>query len=389
MIRIAVASLGAIALGWLAIAAGLGAALARSQPAQALAWAPWNGDAAARTAMAEVQRSGAATPQDRLVELTTTAIRRDPSRSLPYTALGLIADVRGDKSRARLLIAHSDRLTRRDLPAQLWLIEDAVARDDVPAALRHYDQALRTDPAATPLLLPILVAATDDTRLLEPIARLLSRDPPWREQFLGRVIETARSPRAAFRLAAGHLGTGSEFDKNAAVLLVERLVRDGAYPLAWRAYEHLSPSGTRDGALVRNGGFALPVGRYPFDWLMASGVDLSADLRPRTGSDLALFANASGADAGGEVARQLILLEPGRYRVSFDQAGQRGVGRSAFSPALDCAGSAQPLRVDQGTGDFAVPAAGCGAQWLRILVGRDAKPLLETAWIDDIRIAPR
>lgn len=83
---------------------------------------------------------------DRLARL---ALRQDPTAVAALATLGLNAQIRGDTNSARRYFAYSDKLSRRSLTTRLWAIEDAVARDDIPAALRNYDVALRTSAIRT------------------------------------------------------------------------------------------------------------------------------------------------------------------------------------------------------------------------------------------------
>ncbi|MDT9096849.1 hypothetical protein RSW32_26335, partial [Escherichia coli] len=72
------------------------------------------------------------------------------------------AQLHGDVGAARRLFAYGQRLSRRDNSTQLWAIEDAVARNDIPDVLRHYDVALRTSPNLADILYPVLASASAD-----------------------------------------------------------------------------------------------------------------------------------------------------------------------------------------------------------------------------------
>ena len=62
------------------------------------------------------------------------------------------------------LFHFASSLSRRDVPTQLWLIEDAVRKNDIPGALSHYDAALRSSLASQQIS-----AATSSAAPMRPI----------------------------------------------------------------------------------------------------------------------------------------------------------------------------------------------------------------------------
>jgi hypothetical protein len=89
------------------------------------------------------------------------SLREGALNPVAIRLLGYVADVRGDREKARELMLLSQKVSRRDFGTQLWLIEDAVARDDKKQALFHYDIALRTTPSSFPILLPTLIGRAE------------------------------------------------------------------------------------------------------------------------------------------------------------------------------------------------------------------------------------
>lgn len=105
--------------------------------------------------------------------------------------------------RARRLFLHSERLSRRNLITQLWAIEDAVARDDVAGALRHYDIALRTAPRMAEVLFPVLKSASTDPAIRTGLIRTLSGKPLWAGDFIDYVSDNSADPQATVSLLRG------------------------------------------------------------------------------------------------------------------------------------------------------------------------------------------
>ena len=302
--------------------------------------------------------------------LARTALEAEPIGVKALTALGLGAQIAGDTATARRLFVHSDRLSRRELGTRLWLIEDAVSRGDVPAALRHYDIALRTEKTAPDLLFPILTAAVDDPAIAVPLARLLSGRPPWGESFVGYLGEKAPNPVVGARFFALLRRAGASVPEVPQVGIVNGLAAAGSLERAWAFYNSFHRG--LDRRRSRDADFA---DRRPaptvFDWIA------DAD-QPGITTSIAAggFDFAAPASTGGTVLQQTQLLPPGRYRLDGISAdieqpddsrpfwqilciGGRELGRVQISNSSENSG--------RFSGTFVVPA-GCSAQLLKLTI---------------------
>lgn len=339
----------------------------------------WNGSdarAQARVANDLLQPDATSAELKRARTIALAAIERDPTMVPAIRALGLIADLRGDTDRARALFYHADALTKRDLPTQLWMIEDAVGRDDVRGALRQFDAALRTSRHSAPILFPVLMGALEDPGLVEPIATLLAREPDWRPPFLRLLAETGEAKTGIARLLESLARRGSPADPYFIGQFVTRIVQDGDHETAWRLYSTVRPAARRGS--IGDGGFDAPAANanLPFDWFLSAEPDLSA-LPARPGADASPTALWFQADRNtrGVVAQQMLLLEPGDYVLSGTAIDLEGVASDRPFWTIECVGSGSSSRVDlpeagadgiRFRGSFRVPGAGCGAQWLRL-----------------------
>src|SRR3546814_19191893 len=100
----------------------------------------------------------------------------------------------GDRAGGERLLAYSQTLSRRDLRTQLMAIELAVARDDIPSALRHYDIALRTKKNAPDLLFPVLTSAPTNPTIRTELVKTLGRRPKWSNYFISHSARRAAEP---------------------------------------------------------------------------------------------------------------------------------------------------------------------------------------------------
>src|SRR5690349_198348 len=115
-------------------------------PRLALAWVPYDADA--RTALAANLVSMSANPDAHAAarELAADALRRSPLSPIALRAVGfsLASGDKADPARAGLVLKEAERLSRRDQPTQIWLIQYHLRRQDLRAAMRQMDVALRS-----------------------------------------------------------------------------------------------------------------------------------------------------------------------------------------------------------------------------------------------------
>ena len=150
---------------------------------------------------------------------------------------------------------------------------------------------------------------------------------------------------------------------------------------------------------VTNGGFGPAVAPEPFQWRLAPTAGVIAeivpdDLRP---ADPALRIEYDGF-APSRIAEQLVFLEPGRYRLTFETRLEAGDPGDRMAWTLTCApGDQAILRAPSATtgatgwtprsADFTVPSA-CAAQWLRLETRPGDRRANVVAWFDRVAIAP-
>src|SRR5690606_1446045 len=106
------------------------------------------------------------------VTLAREALRQDPTSVDALAVLGLQAELKNDAAQARKVFGYSRELSRRELRAQIWAIEESVRRGDIAEALHHYDMALRTSVRAQELLFPILAAALEEPSIRSALLQI-------------------------------------------------------------------------------------------------------------------------------------------------------------------------------------------------------------------------
>jgi hypothetical protein len=297
---------------------------------------------------------------------------------------------------AAKLFREAEQLSRRDLVTQIWLAEFNLKRGDVPAVFRHLDVALRTSEAGEDSLYPLLVAFSSDKRLADALAQRMRARPKWAHPFAIYLLGGQVPPATSAYIFENALDPKNADDLKLIESLMQELADAGETGLLAEVADRfkLAPKGS---ALVNNGGFESTAGVRPFTWSLTGDTDLWAapELGPRGGKVLAL--NASSGQSG-DLARQLVQLRPGRYRLSADVGNvpdeiylrptltvRCADGNRAQLVALKPS-SEGPNAQRMGT-NFVVPRD-CGLQWLVVsMSGTDSAPS-DLPWIDNVAIAP-
>lgn len=390
MVLVAVATLAGTAFAALFTTAMVSA---RADPQSALA--RWPVDTAkAATATVLLATTPSRAQVDRAAALGEAVLARTPVNAEAARNVAMSRLLRGDLAQARRIIALGEALSRRDVPTQTWLIEDRAQAGDINGALAHYDRALRTSRDSRAILLPVLAQAANDPAIARPLAARLTSRPEWWSDFLGRFTEVATSPVAIRLVADGlKLDLASDIDHGRVAQILARLVALGAFAEA-KAY-HGRATGLGAAAVV-DPGFERDHGLAPFDWQLVDEADRSATRDPRDGARGTAL-SVSGTE-GREVARQLLVLRPGRYRL---QATSGSVAAETLAPpavSLACAAAGTTPAIASANfpsgqaprrwGMTITVPAGCRAQWLSISSASNVGYSSENPWIDDIAIVP-
>jgi tetratricopeptide (TPR) repeat protein len=281
--------------------------------------------------------------------------------------LGLALAATGRSEQSGRLMRLSARTSRRDLSAQLWLVENAIAANDVAGALRHYDQALTVFPRVGELLLPILTTATEDQDISNNLAGILIKRPLWRREFMSTLI--TKSPVAALRLMAAMKKLNFKEDLDLVSQLVRESVARNQNEAAFSAYDLLSKR-SEPAESIRNADFTHEDPLPPIDWQYSEPVGVELTHGP---ADVGLTI-ASTFSESSEVARQLLRLPAGRHElmailaeISSDNKLTAHIETRCATDSNTLLGSAQ-LISHANSSLLSIPIAGCKHQILRVVL---------------------
>lgn len=391
-VRATLASI-AIAIGYISMTNSLAEVVKRSDLERAHLIAPKNGRITALVAEKRFLNHPDLGGQAKTRQLAQLALAQDPMAVSAVATLGFQAQLRNDTVAARRLFTYSQLLSRRDLQTQIWAIEDAVARGDVPTALRHYDIALRTTKSAPDLLFPVLAKAIAEPNVRQNLARMLAEKPGWGPQFVTYLANSGGDPDATARFFVELHRVGTVLPSEAVASSVGSLVANGSFDAAWQFYSAVRPGVDRK--LSRDPRFSADFTTpSAFDWTPVNDAVVSTSIQRNGRSGIFEFSVPAGA--GGTVLKQLQMLPSGGYRfeghsVGIDQPDQslpywimtcqdgRELGRVSVTRSTEVGGIF--------AGRFNIPA-GCPVQTLALVISASDGIMGSTGQFDRIRLFP-
>lgn len=380
-------------LGCNSVAYSLATAVARNDIGLAFWLAPNNGQVLAARAKALAETNATSADRNLADGLARRVLHDEAMAVNAVVALGFDAAVRGDEADARRAFTYSQILSRRNLPTQLWAIEDAVEKGDVIGALRHYDIALRTSPKSGDLLFPILSNASKDSKIRAGLVTTLVSRPIWGEAFISYLATNGTDPASTAVLLQGLRHAGVEVPETARVAVINALAMGGYANEAW-AYFALGRPGY-DRARSRDPRFAAGLDTPSLlDWVTVETPGISMSIQSNRAGGI--FEFAAPASIAGPLLRQLQLLPPGTYSLAGHASGIDQPDGERPYWLLTChdgreLGRVEMPRSEQSAGNFAgrvsVPA-GCGIQMLQLI----ARPVTAASGlagqIDRVRLQP-
>lgn len=307
----AIAGVLLVAIGYCAVIRSVATALAKTDPIAASSLT-LDARILGNAALFKLDRASDRKSRDKAVFQARRAIERDATVVSAAVAIGLAKGLNNDEKAGDTWLSYSDKLSRRDMRTQLYLIEKAVGKGDVTAALTHYDIALRTSETISSTLFPVLRAAVSSADVRSALARTLAQKPQWGTSFVADLAENGPDYDAAMLFFVEARRNGVSVDPSAEAALLNNLTRRGKIAAAWQYYVATHPDATSK--LVRNAGFNPDIsGSSPFDWQFTSGDGVTASLSGSVNAGMLEYSLAP--TVGSTVAQQTIILPPGNYRL--------------------------------------------------------------------------
>lgn len=267
-------------------------------------------------------------------ERLAAGLRSEPYNVASLATLASFTAASGDVAKARVLLDQADRTSRRHAESQYWLFIDALARNDVDAALRHADVLFRTqDELPLPVTLP-LISSLGQSATRGALATYLSASPrPWSGRLVQVIADSARSPDVEALLLALKQASGERIDISHAPL-AERLMREENYT-AIKAY--LSNREGRSSELVRDPGFARDGPSWLLGWNTPDQAAGAAQWQSQFGGRSGVFVLQHDLFSSGQpLMQQALFAEPGPSRLTVASQATAAASSGAFQVTVRC-----------------------------------------------------
>lgn len=377
-------------LGYFGVTFSVAQVVVKRDPARAYRLASYDGQIAAAYATSLAGADATSRDRARADVLAKQALRQDATAVAASATLGVNAEVRGDKAAARRYFAYTQKLSRRDLRTQLFMIEDAVQRGDVPGALHQYDVTLRVFPTLGEVLYPVLASASSDSDIRHELVKTLADKPAWSESFVNFVAGKGPDPKSSAVLFLDMRRAGIVVSDAANASAVNALITAGQMDWAWSYFATIRRGADRRRS--RDHRFSLnPETASQLDWTLVN--DGSG---PTTSIEGGVFSFAAPASVGGPMLQQLQLLSPGTYRLSGHSSGIEQVSGALPYWTLRCHDGRELGRVEvpnsnvasgRFSGTFSVPAR-CPVQTLMLMARSSDAVAGLSGQIDQVALEP-
>ena len=368
----------------------------------------------AAQATSALTSDGGPTPRSTLTEanrarieaLAQKALARDPLNHRALRILGQLADARGDRDSARKFMQAAVKRSLRSTYAVYWLLVDSMNRHDDFAAAKYADLLLRKRPQLYSVTYPLLaqIAESEDQSGPEAVTSVLAANPPWRATFLRHLPEHVRDARTPFVLLRALKDGPFPPDDDEINAYLDFLVSKRLYEFAYYVWlQGLSAQGLSSVGFLVNGSFEHAPSGAPFDWSYSrGGLGVTIDIAQRLDADgeRALYLDLGPGRTRFSGISQLVMLSPGRYRLSGrmqgDVSGKRGLQwQISCLPFKEPVGETQMFlgSAPQWTSfetEFEVPREDCRMQQLRLIhASRSASEELVSGaiWFDAMTLS--
>jgi hypothetical protein len=281
--------------------------------------------------------------------LARAAYAREPLASDAVFVLALAQSPLGEEYRAGGAAKLGAAIDKRNALLELLLIADAARRQDYPEMFGYADVLAAAHPTLARSVLAPLFDRLGDPAAVPIVAAALADHARWADAFESYVPkdEAALRNYLALRRRAP-AGEHWESDDKLIAALADRHM----YVEAFATWRLVADTGANRFGFVTDDRFA------PIGWRLVVRGNRVAQI-----ADDGAMTVSVERGAGGELARQLLELSPGRYRLET-----RIASADATPPlwvSLSCASvkgaRRQPLKPQV---DFTVSEAGCPAYWL-------------------------
>ncbi len=359
-------------------------ALAEPNPITASAF--WNGHPQVEIGLSMVEiaraaRARAAAPESAFARMEDAA-RKAPLAPESFLVAGVRAQLLGDRTAAKRAFLAAEWRDPRSLPAHYFLAEQFLREGDGGRGLREVAALANLAPGGVARSAPYLAAFARNRANWPAMRAMFRANPAIEDAALWQLAGNSENASALLAVASPRQ---RQPDSPWLSRLLETLVRERSYSKARALWA--SASGIHPGSepLLFDSGFSTPKPPPPFNWVLTSSTVGLAERQPGGRLHAIFYGQEDGV-----LARQLLVLKPGSYRISMRLLSDPNDAR-ALKWAVTCVGASAPLAsatldavASRGL-TLEVPA-GCPAQAIELSGVSSDLPRQADVTISDLRL---
>lgn len=273
----------------------------------------WNGFrlASRSRSMVAMEQDGQTLRVELAPEAERLALQAWAKEPLATDALFVLALTEGAADEE--LLAEAAELNGRNRAVGLMLLQQAIQRGDVESMMSLIDRLARLRPSYASNLVAALHASLSDDASVDAIEQGLRNSPAWAEAFWRAVPKG--DPEQANYLKL-YRSIEPELDETGKRNMVSALAANERYEDAFAAFARFSRDDER---------LQMP----PLDWRTSNKRGIKANVEPD--GSIAVYLDPNSV---GELARKLVWLRPGRFRLNAKTETIQGEGE--ITVQLDC-----------------------------------------------------
>ncbi|WP_422061948.1 hypothetical protein [Sphingopyxis sp.] len=248
------------------------------------------------------------------------SLAREPLNAKALSYYGATYDKQKMTPASRKYFVLAERVSRRDLGAQMVFVFEAAEERKEEETLARISRMLRTNYAARDRLFPILANVITRPDGRRAMVRYVRKDTPWLADFATFAIDQGTDPSAvtSWVTGMGGLPNGRKF-REVEMLLFRALDARRQYPAIadLLTVTKAAPKGLAQSMTISDA--ALIPEWQPLSWELAEGSGLIVSPVVNDKGDGLAFSISLSGGISGNALRKIVLLPAGKYRLKIDQ----------------------------------------------------------------------
>jgi hypothetical protein len=236
-------------------------------------------------------------------------------RALGQIALSRDAQNTSTTTNTKTLMKIAQRMSRRDMIVQLWNIEQSASENKISEALRQYDIGMRVNATRRTYFFPALLTRINNEKFRAGLAKYISKNPPWLDEFMNYSIAQTDRPSliAALISEGGGLPKEEKFRATEGALLAKLFITEGPSSARsfYTTFKYEATAKTLNS--LNFDSISTNQNRNPISWITVKSPISESEFRASKGSQEFYLKGTVSPGQTDIIGRKLIYLPKGQY----------------------------------------------------------------------------